>query len=560
VADIEFRIGGKDDTGKAIASATKGLSRLELSFGSIVKAAGGFAAVNASINLVSRGLSGLAGLVAGGVNDFDKAQEAARGLAKAMELNGGTTDDAVQKNLDLADAIERTTNIEAEQVSELMKSAAMLGVNNDQLGEVSKVAIGLSEAMGISLEDGLKKARLATEGNFASFNKLLPSLKDMATDEERLAAVMELANKGLAQKEDHANSAAGAYDRMMHKVGTMVETIGEALSPFRKLAFDGIAFAADKITELLVPAVASMGGIIESAQGWFSYFKEAVVGAMNGIIMAFTAAETIVTNFGTYWESILVSAELALVTFVEASKHAFTVQIPAYATWFGENFTKIMADAFNATVTIASNLADKIGGILTRLWDFVSSGMEGGFSALSSDIGKIAAGSLLEGFEATTAALPDIAARALTDREKDLSGRLGKLAGTLAEDFNQRLSGRLISTDEIASEIGKTSLAMAGGGASEDKAAKGITDMLGGSGGGGGGGSIQASTGRLLTRGPGSDVPDLLRKLIDATKEVGVAASAQAMAAESAQRIAAENNAAINSALANAPKLAPALQ
>ncbi len=558
MADIEFRIGGKDDTGKAIASATKGLSRLELSFGQIVKAAGGFAAVDAAINLVAGSFSKLAGFVAGGVADFDRAQESARALAKAMELNGGSTDEAIAKNLELADALERKTNIEAEAVAELMKSAAMLGVQNDQLGDVAQTAIGLSEAMGISLEDGLKKARLATEGNFDSFNKLIPSMKDMATNEEKLAAVMDLANKGMIQKQEAANGAAGAYQRMENRVGNMMEKIGEALSPFRKLAFDGIGFLADKITELLVPAVASIGPAIEFAGKMVEWLKGSWVASFNALIRAFTFVEVVVENFGTVFEAMVTSAHLQFVTLADMARHALTVQIPTYAAWFADNFVNLMRDAFNATVTIAANLGEKIGNILSRIWEYISSGMEGGFSQLSSDIGKLAAGSLLEGFEATTAALPEIAARAITDKEKELTGKLAGLGGRLGDEFNKKLAGRLIGVEEkLGADVGPIALKMEAGGSATDSAkesANALRDALSG------GGGLQASTGRLLTRGPGSDIPDLLRKLIDATKDVGLAASAQAMAAESAQRIAQENNAAINSALASAPKLAPALQ
>lgn len=557
MADIEFRIGGKDDTGKAIASATKGLSRLELSFGQIIKAAGGFAAVNASINLVSRGLSNLVGMVGSGVADYDRAQEAQRALTKAMELNGGETDDQVAKQMSLADALERTTNVEAETTAELMKSAAMLGVNNDQLGEVAKTAIGLSEAMGTSLEDGLKKARLATEGNFTSFNKLIPSLKDMASDEERLAAVMSLANKGLEQKQGRADSAAGAYERMSHRVGNMMEKIGEAISPFRKLAFDGIGFAAEKITDAIIPAIASMGPIIESANGWLESFREFVVAVVNSAITSFTFWEVAIGNFGSAIEMMVVSAQLQFERLVETTKHAFTVQIPAYASWFAENFARLMADAFNATVTIASNLGEKIAAILSRIWDFVASGMSGGFGELSEDIGKLAAGSLLEGFKATADELPEIAARAITDRERELSERLGSLGIKLGDEFNKKLKGRLIGTEEAVGDIGKASLSM-GSKAADEKKNEEIGKSIGAAI-GGGGGALQATSGRLLTRGPGSDVADLLKQLIEATKKVGEGTWAQAALAESAQREASQNNAAITSALSKAPQLSAPL-
>ena len=560
MADIEFRIGGKDDTGKAIASATKGLSRLELSFGQIIKAAGGFAAVNASINLVSRGFSNLAGLVGQGVADFDKATEAQRALSKAMELNGGATDEQVAKQMSLAEALERTTNIEAETTAELMKSAAMLGVQNDQLGEVAKTAIGLSEAMGVSLEDGLKKARLATEGNFSSFNKLIPSLKDMATNEERLAAVMSLANKGLEQKTGQADGAAGAYERMSNRVGNMMEKIGEAISPFRKLAFDGIGFAADKITEMLIPAIGSMQNILEGSQGYLEAFKRSIVTAMNEAVKAVTMAEVVIANLDDVFNAMLDSGSLQVTRLVENIKHAFTVQIPAYAAYLRDVLLEAVTFPVRAGASAFEGFVKVVPKILEELPNMIQRGVKRGFAQMGPDLANIIASNMALEFESKFPELPKIAERAITDRERMLETNITNTAENIADAFNRRLAGRLLSSQESIEGLGKLALSMGGADAngkkdnSASQVGKGIRDALSG------GGGLSATTGRLLTRGPGSDIPDLLRKLIDTTRDVGLAASAQAMAAESAQRIAQENNAAINSAIASSPKLAPALQ
>jgi hypothetical protein len=47
--DVEFAIGGKNETAKAINSTVAGLSRLEMSFGSIIKTAAGFTLVSGPI-------------------------------------------------------------------------------------------------------------------------------------------------------------------------------------------------------------------------------------------------------------------------------------------------------------------------------------------------------------------------------------------------------------------------------------------------------------------------------------------------------------------------------
>jgi len=555
--DVEFAIGGKNETAKAINSTVAGLSRLEMSFGSIIKTAAGFTLVSGTINTALRGIERLGSLISAGVSDYDKATEANRALRQAMELNGGATDEAVQKNIELADSLERRTNIEAETIAEMMKSAAMLGVENEQLDDVAQAAIGLSEAMGIGLDDALKKARLATEGNFDSFNRLIPSLKDMATNEEKLAAVMQLANNGMAQKEARADSASDAYQRMQNKVGNMMEVLGEALSPFRKLALEGIGFAAEKITEVMLPALESIGPITQSIGEWMDYFKSKVVASINGAITQITMIEVVVGNLGTVWEMAVDSTELQLIRLVEGTKHAFTVEIPAYAAWFADNFTKLMADAFNAVVTIASNLGDKIGRIIMRIWDFVSSGMAGGFDQLAADIGQVASGSLLEGFTATAEALPEIAARAITDREQELQARIGKLGTNLAEEFNTKLVGRLIGLDEAASgPAEQIALKMTG----QDKPSAGSGEQGKSSNQLAAASALQAQTGRLLTMGPASETNEILRQIASNTQDAANSASAQKMAEESRAREEAASRAQIAAALAKAPQLAAPIQ
>jgi hypothetical protein len=251
------------------------------------------------------------------------------------------------------------------------------------------------------------------------------------------------------------------------------------------------------------------------------------------------------------------STELQLVRLVEGTKHAFTVEIPAYAAWFADNFTKLMADAFNAVVTIASNLGDKIGRIIMRIWDFVSSGMAGGFDQLAADIGQIASGSLLEGFTATAEALPEIAARAITDREQELQARIGKLGTNLAEEFNTKLAGRLIGLDEATSgpaeQIALKMTGQDGPAAGSNEQGKSSNQLAAAS-------ALQAQTGRLLTMGPASETNEILRQIASNTQDAANSASAQKMAEESRSREEAASRAQIAAALAKAPQLAAPIQ
>jgi len=149
--------------------------------------------------------------------------------------------------------------------------------------------------LGVSLEDGLKKSRLATEGNFKAFEKLLPAIKEMKTDEEKLAAVMELSARGMAMKEAASQSAGGEAERMGHRVGNLMETIGALLAPIREVAYKGITLLADALANILGPAVESTQAMFET---WEPVIMQAIESTVNGIVAGLTMAEVIFNNFG----------------------------------------------------------------------------------------------------------------------------------------------------------------------------------------------------------------------------------------------------------------------
>lgn len=347
----------------------------------------------------------------GAISDFNAATEAVNSLDRAMRLNGDGSKELLESHAQVAEQIEKTTNIEAERVLGLMRNASMMGVSSDKLDDMATAAIGLSNAMGIDLDDAMKKVRLAQEGHFESFNKLIPSLKDMATNEEKLAAVMKLSEKGFIDQQAVADSAAQSGARLSNSLGNLMESIGGLLSPFQQLAAQGVTYLADAITQTIQPAIqrmmdgiASMQPIMEAIGGAFqklgvvagvyiemvaSNFSSLIggfVGAdttvqgvadgINGaiqwlsesLIAAFTYTEIVVANFGQVWELMKASVELNVIATGEAIKYTFTTVIPAYLDWFASNWLNILTDAFNATTTLFSNVGQKIFGVLQAVF------------------------------------------------------------------------------------------------------------------------------------------------------------------------------------------------
>lgn len=416
---------------KRIESSTSGIN---ISFKSLL---GPVAAITAGF-AAFKGLTSLGSFLSDSVSGFDAATEATRKLSTAIDLSGGNARESIDGHVALADAIERQLNVDADVVQGLMAQASALGVADEKLDAVTKTAIGLSETMGIGLDEALQKARLATEGNFKAFEKLNPAITELSTGEEKLAAVVALAEKGLIQKTEAAGSAAQADERAGFALGKLQDNIGALLSPLQALVYDGFAIVVESLQGAFGPA-------IEEAGAFFESFRERVVAGAQflaeSIIAAVTWIEVGWNNLPVIFEMVQNSVLLSLETLRADIEHVLVTVIPGYATWFANNFVNIIVDAGTAYITAWMNIATNVGDIVRTLYDVIVGNID--ISTALNQIGETAGRSLLDGFESQTQALPEIASRAMTDTEKILNKSLETSATSLLDQFNAKFDDRL---------------------------------------------------------------------------------------------------------------------
>jgi hypothetical protein len=356
----------------------------------------------------------------------------------AVEKAARSFDDSLK---DLAKTIESGTNIDEKSILGLMKQARGRGFGADQLDDAAKAAIGLAEVMETSMTDGLEKVRQATEGNFAAFEALIPNINQLATSEEKLAAVSALATAGLEKKKDAANSSVAVFDRMNVEMNNLYETIGEIIEPFRQLAYQGIAVVAELLSQALEPAIASfnsqfsgMGNSVTAMSKWLT----------ESIVTGFTLIEVTLFNLGTIVEMIGASVVLSLEQMRSNFEHIFTVAIPAYASWFADNFINILSDVGGIVIATFSNLGTSIGEIMAGVFNYISSGFSAdAYEQLMFEVGRAANRGLLDGFEPVTKALPDIGERAVSEFEKTLQGMVDTSANALASEFDTKMQERM---------------------------------------------------------------------------------------------------------------------
>ncbi len=532
---IDFVIGGKDKAAPAFSSTEKGLARLEAGTKSLKSATQSLmvsmAPLLAVLAAVKTVMSAIGGVKAAN-EAYDKQTEAVKRLNSALQIRGadmaskqmrGVAAEAqkltgIEKKIKvsvstegvssvsqqmqtIAKDMEKLTGVSDQTTLALMTQAQSMGFATDKMDDAAKAAIGLAEATGKTAEQSLGDMKAALEGNFEAFHGLNPQIMFMRSNQEKLAAVMEIANQGLKQQSQDMGTVAGSGRRADSAMGSLMESFGKIIAPIRVLINAGIQQLATSLDTLMIPIVQYATQVLENIGPIMDWVKEKVVAAINVIIGAFTFFEVILTNLSSVWDLVKAYAESTMIGMAESVMHTLTKVIPAYAAWFGENFINLIKDAFNGVIAVITNAGRIIGEMVYQIFAFIASGGEGGIEGLMSGLGQAASISLLDGFKSSLTSLPEIAERQLTAREKDLAEKIGAVGGRLGQEFSDKMEERLIGVgttlgDEIsaASNInlkGRPAVMMQG---------------------------IQATEGRLLTRGPGSSIPNKMDEIINLLK------------------------------------------
>lgn len=547
MSDIVYTIGAKDQatatlnkvdsamerlekTTKDLGDASeKSLGKFSLSIGSLLKATAVIGGVQLAVKGLQSAYSTITGTFASANAAYDTQVEAVKGLETALRLNGEAVETESARLQAYASQMQAFSGVGDEVTLGLMRQAAMLGVSSDQLDDTAAAAIGLSEATGKSLDESLKLVKNSLEGEFGAFGKIIPAIKQATTDSEKLAMIQELAAKGLDAKAESADRLAGAEERAAGAVGDLMEVIGGLIAPVREVIAIGIKAMAEALTGILAPAATYVSDLFER---WKPTIMSAIEATVNGIIAGLTMAEVIFGNFGTVIGIVFDSILLKYETYRADTEHLFVTTIPAYISWFGDNFFNIIETAFSAVSSVVTEHIQKIGDTFQAFWDFIASG---GSTDLLGELGDIAGRSYLTGFENSIEALPQIAERAMTATEKELQASIGATASTLAEEYRTKLEVRTVSLGKKIGENIADSIDLSLKKSSEeiDKAKKGKT---GESNTQGSDALLQATQGRLITRGPGERQkdPTVVLERLAATADAALA-SAAASASELAE-------------------------
>jgi hypothetical protein len=389
VADVEVTLGARNEASAVLrqfsSEVTKTAQQVEFSVRGLAQLAGVTAAV---IGVVEAGRA-IVGFASSSVAAFDDLNRSAIKLSETVALIPNGSKQAAEEMQKVANSLERMTNVDAGRIMDQMSQALRRGAATDSIEDMTEAALGLSRVFDRDLSSAMRMVEDAVNGNFDAFKGLIPNIDQLATNEEKLAAVSELATKGLLNKAESAKSALEASDALKVATKNLYESFGALLAPIRDVVYRGFVVAFEFIQASMLPAMDD-----------FVNYSEQLANAMQGV--GKTIAEAFVTGF--------TAAEIAIFR-------------------FNDVLDVISASVLLSATKIYNDVVFVFDGLLAKAEWFVDA-----YSKLLS--GRFT-------FEDVLKEMPSFGERAVTETEKSLQAILDEAVGGLTEDFDTKIRERL---------------------------------------------------------------------------------------------------------------------
>lgn len=231
-------------------------------------------------------------------------------------------------------------------------------------------------------------------------------------------------------------AANDAINRVKRSFGNVWSTITVQVAPAIDALFTGI----NDLTT-------SMGGFGSMADTSFSFVGDAWTWLQDTIATGITTVMAVGEWAFTNWQDVAVyafkSVGLAGVKMGNDIAYFFTDQLPAYLTWFGDNWFQVFFTAFDFVTTAMINLGQNIRNIWTGVLEFFKgNGFEVDFNPI------------LEGFVSTIGKLPDIPPRVMSELETNLQADVSTIGKRLGTSFDEIVTQRLDTLADMQKTAG----------------------------------------------------------------------------------------------------------
>lgn len=471
----------------------------------------GFQKARATVSNFSSGLGSLltpaaaavGGALAGmwgassSVGAYKESLEAQRKLSAVIEATGGAAGLTTDEITAFAAEMQSLTNFEDDATTAAAATlAAFTNIRGQTFTDTIESAMDLSTVMGGDLESNVKLLGKALNDPAEGLAKLARAGVTFTAEQENQIKAMQKSGDLLGAQEallqgvrDKFGGAAEAvkdpWTQLQNTIGDVSENIGSLLLPTLNVVYESVS--------------SLLGPIVDAGD----MFKE----------MGIEAAVAL-ENIGGILDLSLQQWELFFVQVGLEAAHFFTTAIPAYLTWFGDNWQNVFITVAANTLTVFENLVTNIQSAWTSLMNFFSGKpLEFNWKPLS------------DGFINTVEKLPDIPPRAVTDLEKGMQASINAATDNLANSMDMSRERITKSFDTSSKVPAGTIVPEADSSGGSDKQSKSSALLAG---------SKEAAA--AFTRGIGTDKNDLAKKTLSAAERSAEANERTAAAVTNVQR------------------------
>lgn len=198
------------------------------------------ARMNSTANAAKVVLAVGGGAVAVFLKNASEQESAESALRAALKANGQSAEVWFDKLNAVASELQNVTTSGDDANLSIMTMLVNTGLAASKLEDATKAAIGLSTILKTDARSSAINYAKALNGNFNMLQKLIPSIAQAKTDQEKLNMVNRLAAAGFAQAQAETRTLGGSLVQLKNILGDAAEEFGFALLPVIKDMVDRV--------------------------------------------------------------------------------------------------------------------------------------------------------------------------------------------------------------------------------------------------------------------------------------------------------------------------------
>ena len=170
------------------------------------------------------------GFMAASVPAAMKAEKSESALRSALESTGRAVGPLTKHFLDYASELQHSTTFEDDAIQGAQALLLQLTqLDQNGLDAATRGAIGLASVFNMDLQSAARAVAQGMEGNYLALSRLIPSIREAKTEEEKHAAMMDGLARMYQRAEAEANTFGGSLKQLKNSWGDVQEKVGMAI-------------------------------------------------------------------------------------------------------------------------------------------------------------------------------------------------------------------------------------------------------------------------------------------------------------------------------------------